>query len=62
VVVVHRRPADEPDADAPDRTKPGKASRSLDPDGASRSVRRAIDQLVGEIEDGLAERRDEERS
>ncbi len=62
VVVVHRRPVDEPDAASADPTRAGKAPHPMDADGPTRSVRRAIDLLVGEIEAGLAERRDEERS
>lgn len=62
VVVVHRRPVDGPDPASFDPGQPGVEPGPLDPDRATRTVRRAIDQLVGEIEGGLAERRDEDSS
>jgi hypothetical protein len=62
VVIVHRRPPDELDSMLPDGAEPGLPPDAMDPDRATRSVRRAIDQLVGQIEGGLADRRDEDRS
>ena len=62
VVIVHRRPPDDPEPAPSDGSEPGLPPDALDPDRATRSVRRAIDQLVGQIEGGLAERRDEDRS
>ena len=62
VVIVHKRPSDDPDPILPDGVEPGLPPDALEPDGPTRSVRRAIDQLVGQIEGGLADRRDEDRS
>ena len=62
VVIVHRRPADEFDLSAMGDGEPGLPPEASDPDRATRSVRRAIDQLVSQIEGGLADRKDEDRS